>query len=1360
MILAMRAGSLRSHAMKIASKPPSFSKIRRGTGTFPAEIPTTAEPNHHLSPSFPRNPLSPPAAPVQGRLQGPPAKSKFLAVMAWAFKINNWGTIFRRSIFVAASMIYIISVDGELIISEFLAENCNDILDEDGISSDWIEIHNPSGVIVPLGGYSLTDDQTDPAKWSFPAMDIAPGEFLRVFASGKDRVSDPSLLHTNFKLRAQGEYLALVKPEGRGIAYEFGPNFPPQFEDLSYGSGLTVTEVILPIGADLTYLVPSEDIGIEWQLPGFDDTSWTSAQSAVGFNYNGEVGALIGERGDVGGAMKAVNGSLYVRLPFEVEDPQLVDSLNLATKVDDGYVAYLNGHEVAAKNKPPIVTWSSLATNGEEVEAGDPYENMVLQIDGKLVQGENILAVQVLNERVNSGDLIFAPILSMDRSVSESPFSVGYLSAPTPGTLNGSIKSAPPSAVTFDVTGRVFRQEFEVSLNVAESGATIRYTVDGAIPDADSPIYENPLSISSSTLLRARAFLPDTQPGKVGSEGYVRISESEAEFSSNLPVVVLTTFGNGWPPGTGSSSHKEVYLLVYEPEIVTGLTNFDSEPSIATRGGFRIRGSSSSNFAKYPLAFESWDENNRDHAIEPLGFAPDADWMFNSRYSFDLSLIRNRLIYALSNQMGRWAAGTRSVELFNDVNGGEIEGADYFGVYSFMERIEAGEGRLDITELSSWGNEPEKLTGGYVFKADRQSPGQPTFEVAGFGIEMVFVDPDWRQSSSEQRSYLHAITNEVTVALVADDGVNPETGMHFSDYLDVDSFIDNFWLTILPMAPDWGHRSQYFHKNRDGKINAGPVWDFDRTMGSREGRDDDPRRWEGNTDQSSLTWFDSEHVWFGLLFGFGFDDDEVRNMQDPQLRTSRPDIFQKVIDRWYSLRENEFSQSNIESIIDEMADELRLPQARNFSRWSSLSPGAIPFRQDFSLPGVNGWEREISHLKGWLKARTEWIDEQFFGPPSFNENGGEVDEGFQLTMTANEGDVYYSLNNEDPRGLGGLPSATAVMGSILTLTETSTVTARTYDGEQWGAPRKEIFVVGGAVADKGNLVVSEIMYSPVGPTEDEIAAGFLDANQFEFIELLNTSDFDVSLSGVSFVDGIQFDFNNASITLVSQGERVLVVRDRAALLSRYGQEQSSRIAGEFENETGLSRGGERIVLTGLNGTIVDLTYDSSYPWAESADGMGPSVVLIKPESGGDINSGFRWRPSVAPLGSPGSGGSSVALSGDPLTDSDGDGLSAMIEYALGLDDGVPDDGSEVLNLSIDANGFFTISFVRDLAADDVEIELQVSSNLRSWSAMSGEVEFDGEDYHGDGTITYRFSQTSVDSLEDRSLFFRLRAILR
>jgi len=79
-ILARRIGSLRSPAMKTVLKPPGSSKIWRGSGTFRAETSAIATSHHCLRPSSPRNPLSPPSAPVQRRLQGPPAKSNFLAV--------------------------------------------------------------------------------------------------------------------------------------------------------------------------------------------------------------------------------------------------------------------------------------------------------------------------------------------------------------------------------------------------------------------------------------------------------------------------------------------------------------------------------------------------------------------------------------------------------------------------------------------------------------------------------------------------------------------------------------------------------------------------------------------------------------------------------------------------------------------------------------------------------------------------------------------------------------------------------------------------------------------------------------------------------------------------------------------------------------------------------------------------------------------------------------------------------------------------------------------------------------------------------------------------------------------------------
>ena len=78
---------------------------------------------------------------------------------------------------------------GDLVINELLASNGSGLADEDGDFSDWIEIHNPSNAAVNLSGWSLTDDPQEPEKWTFPDLVIGSGEYLVVFASGKDRRS-------------------------------------------------------------------------------------------------------------------------------------------------------------------------------------------------------------------------------------------------------------------------------------------------------------------------------------------------------------------------------------------------------------------------------------------------------------------------------------------------------------------------------------------------------------------------------------------------------------------------------------------------------------------------------------------------------------------------------------------------------------------------------------------------------------------------------------------------------------------------------------------------------------------------------------------------------------------------------------------------------------------------------------------------------------------------------------------------------------------------------------------------------------------------------------------------------------------
>ena len=123
-----------------------------------------------------------------------------------------------------------------VVITEFMASNGYTLVDEDGDSSDWIELLNPTGEPVDLAGMALTDDAANLQQWRFPAGTvIAPGEFLIVFASGKDRQVPGQPLHTNFNLASSGEYLGLVASDGVTVVSGFAPAYPEQRSDVSFG---------------------------------------------------------------------------------------------------------------------------------------------------------------------------------------------------------------------------------------------------------------------------------------------------------------------------------------------------------------------------------------------------------------------------------------------------------------------------------------------------------------------------------------------------------------------------------------------------------------------------------------------------------------------------------------------------------------------------------------------------------------------------------------------------------------------------------------------------------------------------------------------------------------------------------------------------------------------------------------------------------------------------------------------------------------------------------------------------------------------------------------------------------------------
>ncbi len=174
------------------------------------------------------------------------------------------------------------------LITEFMALNHDTIEDEDGDSSDWIEIYNPTGVPLSLEGYHLTDDPGDPARWTFPAVEIPPNAYLVVFASGKDRKDPSGWLHTNFKLDADGEYLALASPDLDSVQ-AFG-DVPPQAPDVSYGVALSVTRAsFVTTGAAARTHVPAGTSPPEdWAEVAFDDSGegWSSGVTGIGFDVS------------------------------------------------------------------------------------------------------------------------------------------------------------------------------------------------------------------------------------------------------------------------------------------------------------------------------------------------------------------------------------------------------------------------------------------------------------------------------------------------------------------------------------------------------------------------------------------------------------------------------------------------------------------------------------------------------------------------------------------------------------------------------------------------------------------------------------------------------------------------------------------------------------------------------------------------------------------------------------------------------------------------------------------------------------------------------------------------------------------
>jgi len=575
-----------------------------------------------------------------------------------------------------------------------------------------------------------------------------------------------------------------------------------------------------------------------------------------------------------------------------------------------------------------------------------------------------------------------------------------FFGSPSPAAENIGVYEGFVAELQFSRKGGLYNTPFSVTLATDTEDTTIYYTLDGSEPyefgsqSRNGTVYRGPITISRTTYLKAVATKTGWKPSDTVMQTYIFFEPSVRNFSSNLPIAVVDTLGKSINQTTQTLSFASFIDITTD-----GRARLTDPPNFTGRAGINVRGKSSAGFPKKQYHYETWDEYDQDKDVSILGFPAESDWILQGPYS-DKSLMRNFLSYKWSNDIGRYAVRTRFIEVFLNTGGGGVSMNDYVGVYVFMEKIKRGADRVDIEELEPSDNTYPQISGGYIFKKDKSDPGETVFRTSS-GLEIRCIEPKLEDITPQQVDWIKNYLNEFESVLYGSNFMNTEHG--YAKYIDVGSFIDVHILVELTKNIDGFRLSTYMSKDRNGKINMGPVWDYNLSLGN------------ANYLQG---WIPTG--WYYPLIGGGDYPWWRRLFEDPVFGL-------RYADRWFELRENLLSTDQLLQDIDDTASLLDEAADRNFDRWHILGSYVWP---NWFIAGT--YNEEINWMSGWLEQRLDWMDSQIAdelaaAPPGFSPKEGQFDQSFELTMTVPYGTIFYTLDGSDP----GRPASVQVTTTTL-----------------------------------------------------------------------------------------------------------------------------------------------------------------------------------------------------------------------------------------------------------------------------------------------------------------------------------------
>ncbi len=407
---------------------------------------------------------------------------------------------------------------------------------------------------------------------------------------------------------------------------------------------------------------------------------------------------------------------------------------------------------------------------------------------------------------------------------------------------------------------------------------------------------------------------------------------SQSFTDSNLPIVVINTDGGVEIP--------------YEPKVLgvmkiiyrgPGQRNYLSDlanPAYLNyngRIGIEIRGQSSTVSSKKQYGFTTFLANNiSNNNVSLLGLPAENDWILNGM-GFDSARIRDFLNYTLSLQLGNYASRTVYCEV--------VINNSYQGLYLLQEKIKADNNRIDIMKIGLADNYLPAVSGGYITKADKVSGDEPVawsmYTWYGAYIQYIHELPKPENATTWQTNYIKTQFEKLE-STARDDNSSLQTG--YPSVIDVPSFIDYIIITELASNPDAGTYSTYFHKDRNGKLRAGPVWDCDLSYGN------DLKIW--GYDRSKTT-------------GWRMQDAENDGSTFWQDLFYNPEFQCYFTKRWNELIQpgQPLNYESLETLIDQTTIAITEAIARDYVKWN-----------------INKFHQvEIENIKVWIIERIGWI---------------------------------------------------------------------------------------------------------------------------------------------------------------------------------------------------------------------------------------------------------------------------------------------------------------------------------------------------------------------------------------------------